>query len=246
MLFSILSRPGFLDSSAQFPFIDHFPPLVPLSRPISFTSAFIRLFHRSSFIHAEKLRCEALRAHPTSNSSTSQPHPGFCDGSPSPTLKSWGGRKPCFIFFWGGWLRLALLSLNLNKTTDLISPSNHESLIYSIIFQRILVFFELNWRSFVGMVGINPESETNLKNGRSQGADKTKIKAPRLNPPNGWGALVGQPHPRSVARRVHFQDQDTKTRGPSTIDVVSPIRRGELTAYSSWKWRGEELRRFYF
>ena len=67
-------------------------PCPVISRPISFTSAFIRLLHRSSFIHAEKLRCEALRAHPTSNSSTSQPRPGFCDGSPSSTLKSWGGR----------------------------------------------------------------------------------------------------------------------------------------------------------
>ena len=31
LLFSILSRPGFLESTAQFPFIDHFPPLVPLA-----------------------------------------------------------------------------------------------------------------------------------------------------------------------------------------------------------------------
>ena len=118
-------------------------PCPVISRPISFTSAFIRLLHRSSFIHAEKLRFEALRAHPTSNSSTSQPHPGFCDGSPSPTLKSWGGRKPCFIFFGGGWLRLALLSLNLNKTTDLISPSIHEYLLNYFSTHPRLLWIEL-------------------------------------------------------------------------------------------------------
>ena len=50
MLFSILSRPGFLDSSAQFPFIDHFPPLVPLSL-VLFPLPLLLLDFSSIFFH---------------------------------------------------------------------------------------------------------------------------------------------------------------------------------------------------
>ena len=143
MFFSILSRPGFLDSSAQFPFIDHFPALVPLSL-VLFPLPLLLLDFSSIFFHP---RWKTAMWGSSSASNFKQLYipttPGFLWWIPLANIEIMRRKEALIYFLLGGWLRLALLSLNLNKTTDLISPSIHEYLLNYFSTHSRLLWIEL-------------------------------------------------------------------------------------------------------
>ena len=117
-------------------------PCPVISRPISFTSAFIRLF--IDLLSSTLKNCDVRLFERIQLQTALHPnHTRFFVMDPPRQHWKHEEEGSLALFFGGGWLRLALLSLNLNKTTDLISPSIHEYLLNYFSTHSRLLWIEL-------------------------------------------------------------------------------------------------------